>query len=384
MRLNLGAGPAPIAGYENWDRKQGQEAFPLAVPDGSVAEIRASHLLEHFSHTMIGTVLADWVRALEPGGILKIAVPDFEKIVASYQTDPTAPVQQWLMGGQIDRDDFHGSVFDAEGLEVAMRAAGLVDIEPWTSEADDCAALPVSLNRQGRKRRVEEPLPMKVMAVISTPRLGFMDHFMACFAGLVPLGISLARTTGAFWGQCLERGMEQALSEGATHVLTLDYDTLFHREDVAELMRLARVTGAPAIAALQTSRHKGTPLFTVAGADGRNVAELDMDLLAQDLLKVRTAHFGLTLISAETLGKLPRPWFKAEPGSDGRWGEDRTDDDIWFWRQMERAGIPAYVAPRVVVGHLELMVRWPGRDLDAIHQHPAEWHRTGKPADAWR
>ncbi len=74
-KLNLGAGSAPMDGWENLDRKTGEEIYPLNR-DG-VDEIRASHVLEHFSHQKIPTVLADWVGALKPGGLLKIAVPDF-------------------------------------------------------------------------------------------------------------------------------------------------------------------------------------------------------------------------------------------------------------------------------------------------------------------
>ena len=61
LRLNLGAGSIPIEGYENIDRKSGHEVYPLTVH--GVDEIRASHVLEHFSHTEIGAVLTDWVKA---------------------------------------------------------------------------------------------------------------------------------------------------------------------------------------------------------------------------------------------------------------------------------------------------------------------------------
>src|ERR1043166_5452414 len=73
-RLNLGAGNAPLLGYSNIDRSykecHGQtdeaggillcgEAFPLCLEfprtpygDDVAEEIRASHVLEHFSHTL--------------------------------------------------------------------------------------------------------------------------------------------------------------------------------------------------------------------------------------------------------------------------------------------------------------------------------------------
>ncbi len=165
LRLNLGCGEFPLPGYLNLDRKQGQEAYPLELPDESVDEVRASHLLEHFSHQQVIAVLDDWVRVLKPGGLLKIAVPDLNKILHLYQTDPEANVQGYLMGGHTDEDDYHKCVFDEGVLRNALEQVGLVDIEPWESEIGDCASLPVSLNLQGRK-----PLSTQKPAAPVAPR----------------------------------------------------------------------------------------------------------------------------------------------------------------------------------------------------------------------
>ena len=79
IRLNLGAGAVPIQGFTPIDRRTGAEVYPLAYLVGSVDEIRASHVLEHFPQLKIAAVLLDWVAALKPGGKLTIAVPDFDK-----------------------------------------------------------------------------------------------------------------------------------------------------------------------------------------------------------------------------------------------------------------------------------------------------------------
>ena len=100
LKLNLGSGDCPIQGYVNIDRKTGQEAYPLSYEDRSVDEIRASHILEHFGLREAPEVLQHWVSKLRPGGILKVAVPDFAKIVDIYKNggDHTAA---YLCGGQI-------------------------------------------------------------------------------------------------------------------------------------------------------------------------------------------------------------------------------------------------------------------------------------------
>jgi predicted SAM-dependent methyltransferase len=84
IKLDLGAGSVSPPGFVPLGRDHGSEIFPLHYADGSVTEIRASHVLEHFPFRMLETVIADWVRCLKKGGKLKIAVPDFEKIAQNY------------------------------------------------------------------------------------------------------------------------------------------------------------------------------------------------------------------------------------------------------------------------------------------------------------
>lgn len=152
-KLNLGAGASPMDGYGNIDLKNGTQAFPLNCADSSVEEIRASHLLEHFPHGETLPVLREWVRVLKPGGRLKIAVPDFDVIVARYSNghrhDPM--IEAYLFGGQVDANDYHKAFFNKDKLTKLMESAGLGNIERWQSDIEDCASLQVSLNLQGVK-----------------------------------------------------------------------------------------------------------------------------------------------------------------------------------------------------------------------------------------
>ncbi len=388
MRLNLGSGETPLEGYENLDRKTGQEVYPLPFEDESVDEIRASHVLEHFPHREVGGVLAEWVRVLKPGGILKIAVPNFEWIAQHYLAGSPIPTEGYTMGGQVDENDFHKALFDAESLTAAMRAAGLRGIHEWTSDAGDCAALAVSLNLQGTKASPVTPAEvrdMQVRAAMSVPRLGFMDNFFCVFSALMPLGIPLRKHTGVFWGQCLERCMLENIAEGANWILTVDYDTVFTQQDVLDLLQLARDNpDAHAIAALQAHRLRNTALMSIEDDDGNRVAQISHDEMRPDLMAVSTAHFGLTLINVERLQAMPAPWFAAVPGEDGTWTGKKTDEDIYFWRGWKKAGNSLYVANHVVVGHAELMIQWPDRNLQTIYQHPSEFYKTGAPEESWK
>jgi len=381
-KLNLGSGDCPMEGYQNIDRKNGCEVYPLLVEPETLDEIRASHVLEHFSHTKVQKVLFDWVEKLKPGGVLKIAVPDFEKIARAYLAGQQIPVQGYVMGGHVDDDDKHGVVFDREALIDELSSVGLIGISDWVSEISDCAALPISLNLQGFKKPDSWP---KVHAVMSTPRLGWNDFWGKALETLSIMKICLTKHTGAFWEQCLTRALDEALARNPEYILTLDYDTIFDINDVQALLSVAaRNPEADAIAALQVHRQQSTPLMTVKGADGENVSEISYEVLSTELAPAATAHFGLTLIKAQKLRELSRPWFHGSPESSGEWGDNRIDPDISFWKSWERAGNSLYIANRIPVGHLEVMIRWPDRNLTATYQHPNDYHQDGKPEDSWR
>jgi len=84
LKLNIGAGEHNLEGYMPIDLLNGQDARKLEFADNSVDEIRASHILEHFGHREVCDVLREWVRVLKPGGLMKLAVPNFEKVARDY------------------------------------------------------------------------------------------------------------------------------------------------------------------------------------------------------------------------------------------------------------------------------------------------------------
>jgi hypothetical protein len=382
LRLNLGAGDLDIAGYVPVDRKAGAEAYPLQYDDASVDEIRASHILEHFSHREVPAVLADWSRALKPGGLLRVAVPDFQVIAEAYLAGAQLPVEGYVMGGHVDEDDRHGAIFDEETLIDLLRGAGLLGVCRWISEEQDCASLPISLNLQGWKPPAVWP---RITAVMSVPRLAFIDNAACAERALRPLRIPVRHTQGAYWGQCLTRGIELTIEEDdPEYILTIDYDSVYSREHVECLISAAmRHPEADAIAAIQVHRSEPRPLMMVK-RDGKVVTDIDRREFGAELVEAQSAHFGLTLFRASSFAKCNRPWFCGRPDQDQRWGDNRVDDDVSFWQQWAASGLSLYVASRVPIGHAELMVRWPTRDLGVTYQSPAEFHKSGIPENAWR
>lgn len=385
MKLNLGSGSLPLDGYANLDCKTGQSIFPLANSDATVDEVRASHVLEHFPHAKVELILREWVRVLKPGGVLKVAVPDFEIIAEQYLAGASLPIEGYVMGGQVDANDFHQALFDREHLGDLLRKVGLIGIRRWTSDVQDCAALPISLNLCGTKPPEKWP---KVAAVISMPRLGFNDFWACAYQELNALGVSLKKTTGAYWDRDLVAGIESQLDEHSPDwILTCDYDTVFTRQQVQTLIDVAmRYPDADAIAPLQTARHHSAPMFTARLPTGELVSRIDHKVLAKsEVIRAETAHFGLTLLRADKLKCLPKPWFERLYAPDGRYsGDGARDPDVNFWHNWKDAGNTLFVALRVPVGHCVLNIKWPDRNLESVYQNPSEFWADGAPDNIWR
>jgi|SRR3990167_7653472 len=92
LKLNLGAKNTKIKGFKNVDIiKTATTDFVCNVKklnpfkSASVIEIYASHILEHFEwRTEVDEVLKEWNRVLKKGGVLWVAVPDWDVLVKLY------------------------------------------------------------------------------------------------------------------------------------------------------------------------------------------------------------------------------------------------------------------------------------------------------------
>lgn len=252
----------------------------------------------------------------------------------------------------------------------------------WASKAETDVPANVARWRQTAKVLRKGP---KVAAVMSVPRLGFNANHEAIYDVLTKCNVSLRHVYGAYWGQSLERGLQTEIDNGADLLVTIDYDTLFQRQDLQELLALMeQCPEAAAIVPWQLKRGGGGPLATMRSKTGQRLLEVPMETFASDVAPIATGHFGLSLFRASALLKMSHPWFLAEPDKDGQWGRDRTDADIYFWRKLTASGGKAYLANRVTVGHLELLATWPDKKMQPIYQMPGDFRERGKPADVWR
>jgi len=139
IKLHLGCGKRYIPGfihidlvdYPHIDYKTDVSDLSM-FEDNSVDLIYACHVLEHFKRHEVMGVLAEWYRVLKPGGILRVAVPDFEAIVKVYEKYKDMELIMGLLyGGQDYEYNFHYVAFDFKYLEKLLKKVGFKNIHRY-------------------------------------------------------------------------------------------------------------------------------------------------------------------------------------------------------------------------------------------------------------
>ena len=119
--------------------------------------IYASHVLEHISHKHLSKVLSEWRRVLKGGGILRISVPDFDKLIEVYSSEDEdiRAIMMPLMGGQDHSHNFHNTVFNRKYLTELLLSVGFREVREWDPEEvelhsfQDWASRPIEI--RGKK-----------------------------------------------------------------------------------------------------------------------------------------------------------------------------------------------------------------------------------------
>lgn len=131
-KVHLGCGNKDIPGFINIDIREDSHIHYIAdirklemFSDEEVDLIYACHTLEHFKRFEIEDILKEWFRILKKGGILRLAVPDFEAIVKVYNSGLDLEKLIGLIhGGQNYEYNYHYISFDFKSLEIALKKVG--------------------------------------------------------------------------------------------------------------------------------------------------------------------------------------------------------------------------------------------------------------------
>jgi SAM-dependent methyltransferase len=153
--LPLALRRAGVIGDERWPAYQ-SGAFrtlrwldvsrPFRFPDGAFEAVFAAHLLEHLHADVAMRCLQECQRVLRPGGVIRLAVPDLDKMVADYDAaDPDRFLDGIYQGRgeHAKRSARHFWHYNERSLAELLRAVGF--LEPRRCEF-----------RQGRLPDVEQ------------------------------------------------------------------------------------------------------------------------------------------------------------------------------------------------------------------------------------
>jgi hypothetical protein len=224
---------------------------------------------------------------------------------------------------------------------------------------------------------------------MSVPMCGWNPHWGCTADALSALNIPIRLAYGAYWHQTMSNLLEDCIDGGLDWVVTLDYDSVFSPEQLNSLIgRFGSRSDVDALAALQCKRSTDeVPLMTTFGKRELEIATTThtcrtcgtQSTMQRDLIRADTAHFGLTLIRLDALKRVPKPWMVGKPDANGSYRTlGRTDPDIAFWREWEKAGNTLYVDPDVAIGHLQPMVAEYDSNFNVIHSHVIDWRQRNR------
>lgn len=146
MNLHLGCWHRNIPGFVNIDLcdmphihyKSSIDKLPM-IEDNSVDLIYSSHSFEYFDRVQAIDVLAEWRRVLKVGGILRLAVPDFDKLIEVYhKTNDLTKILGPLYGRMeietIDKQKqclYHKTVYTYDSLKKLLEDSGFINFRRY-------------------------------------------------------------------------------------------------------------------------------------------------------------------------------------------------------------------------------------------------------------
>ncbi len=145
VKLNLGCWHRNIPGFINVDLcdmphihyKTSIDKLDM-FEDGSVDLIYSSHSLAYFDRIEVKALLQEWRRVLAGGGVLRLAVPDFDKLILAYQKSADLSKILGPLYGRMEiqtqegeRVIYHKTMYNFDSLKAVLEENGFSDVKPY-------------------------------------------------------------------------------------------------------------------------------------------------------------------------------------------------------------------------------------------------------------
>jgi len=103
--------------------------------DNTVDLIYASHVVEYFDRQQVTNLFAEWRRVLRPGGVLRLAVPNFYEISRLY-SQGTYPLDSFtgLLYGRMPMGKetiYHRTVYDFSSLKRVLEDSSFSNVRMY-------------------------------------------------------------------------------------------------------------------------------------------------------------------------------------------------------------------------------------------------------------
>lgn len=145
MKLHLGCGKKYIPGFihidihkfSHVDYVHDIRSLPM-FKNSTVELIYSCHVIEYFDRIEVQDVLKEWKRVLIKGGMLRLAVPDFEALIKAYQkykdlNKIIGPLYgRWEIPiGNSTTCIYHRTVYDFASLKSVLESVGFSDVKRY-------------------------------------------------------------------------------------------------------------------------------------------------------------------------------------------------------------------------------------------------------------
>jgi len=141
-KLHLGCGKRYLEGYTHIDLADFPHIdYKSSIDDlsmlknNSIDLIYASHCFEYFDQEEAKTVLHEWRRVLKKNGVLRLAVPDFEKLIKVYKISNNLKNILGPIFGKWNLNDtkniYHKTIYDRRLLTNLLENNGFHNVVDW-------------------------------------------------------------------------------------------------------------------------------------------------------------------------------------------------------------------------------------------------------------